>query len=178
MWYKANALTHRRAFDSDGVSGSPLFLVDAMCHPLVSWLRIFDYDKLGALELGHSLPDRELIERAMDDGRILVTRDRDLSEVASGRGIAVVLIEGNETVGHLRQLVTVLGIEHTPKSNRCSVCNGQLMKVAKRDITDEIALRVAGDGKDVWVCCSCRQHFWKGSQWASIERIAGEIGNG
>jgi len=156
----------------------PRFLIDAMCNPLVSWLRIFDYDTIGALELGSSITDFELVERALKGGRLLVTRDRELSEMASVKGVTVVLIEGNRVLEHLRQLVAATGVDPTPKSNRCTVCNGRLAIADERVITDDIAVRVKGEGKEIWLCRDCGQHYWKGSQWASIERTAREISGG
>ncbi len=165
-----------RLIDDGVLSGErPRFLIDAMCHPLVSWLRIFDYDTIGALELGKSMTDIELVEKALDGERLLVTRDRELSKRASGKGVTVVLIEGNSVLEHLRQLVAAAGVDPTPKSNRCTVCNGRLSMADEGEITDEIAVRVAGEGKEIWLCRDCGQHYWKGSQWASIERTAREI---
>jgi uncharacterized protein with PIN domain len=149
-----------------------------MCHPLVSWLRIFDYDTIGALEIGPSITDSELIEKGLDGRRILVTRDRELSERAFKKGVTVVLIEGNRVLEHLRQVVDFTGVDPTPKSNRCTVCNGRLTIAGKRDITDEIAMRVANEGREIWLCLDCGQHYWKGSQWASIERTSREIMGG
>jgi len=162
--------------DGNGsASERPRFLIDAMCHPLVSWLRIFDYDTLGALELGDSPTDRELMDRARKDERVLVTRDKALSEFAAGDGIDVVFVDGNETVAHLRQLVASRGIDPTPKSSRCTVCNGPVGKVGAGEITDEIALRVAGEGREIWRCSRCGQYYWRGSQWTCIERIARDV---
>jgi uncharacterized protein with PIN domain len=172
---KPDAGKEPQSIDDECTGERPRFLVDAMCHPLVSWLRIFDYDTVAALELGQSPTDAEIITRAVEDGRILVTRDRALTDVAAGRNLKVVQVEGNETMGHLRHLVKELGIDTTPKSSRCTVCNGRLAVAGEKEITDDIALRVAREGMEVWRCRDCGQHYWRGSQWASIERFIRDI---
>ena len=158
-----------------GRGGRPRFLVDAMCHPLVSWLRIFDYDAIGALELGASVPDGELVRLSMKDGRVLVTRDNGLAEQARGQGVDVVRVEGNETEGHIRQMVQQLGVNPTPRAARCTACNGSLARVGEEEITDQIALSVAREGRAVWCCRRCGQHYWQGTHWANIERTAREV---
>ncbi len=58
------------------------FLVDRCAgHRLAEWLRDQGHDVIEARELGADPGDRALLERAADDGRILVTIDTDFGEL-------------------------------------------------------------------------------------------------
>lgn len=57
------------------------FLADRMLGTLAKYLRFLDYDTLSAdtLEPGNTREDTVLLGIARSDGRILLTRDRELS---------------------------------------------------------------------------------------------------
>jgi predicted nuclease of predicted toxin-antitoxin system len=58
------------------------FLVDRCAgHRLAEWLRSQGHDVLESRELGQDPGDRELLERAAADGRVLVTIDTDFGEL-------------------------------------------------------------------------------------------------
>lgn len=61
---------------SSGEQGAPpRLLADGMLGKLAKWLRLLGYDT--AYE--NDAPDHELARRARAEGRILLTRDRELS---------------------------------------------------------------------------------------------------
>ncbi|MGC8839517.1 MAG: Mut7-C RNAse domain-containing protein, partial [Anaerolineae bacterium] len=81
----------------------PTFLLDGMLGRLARWLRILGYD--AAFE--PDLEDAQLVRRARAEGRILLTRDRDL---ARRRGVRVLLLEYECLEGQLQQLQRDLGL--------------------------------------------------------------------
>ena len=58
------------------------FLCDAMLKRRGQWLRIAGHD---VLMLPGGTSDRELIQRAVEEHRVLVTRDREMAALANGR---------------------------------------------------------------------------------------------
>lgn len=57
-------------------------LVDANIEAIVvHWLRSLGHDVVWAAELPPSTPDTELIEVANNEGRVLITYDRDFGEI-------------------------------------------------------------------------------------------------
>ncbi len=58
------------------------FLCDEMLKRLGQWLRVAAYD---VLMLPDDTSDRELIQRAVEEHRVLVTRDREMAALANGR---------------------------------------------------------------------------------------------
>lgn len=58
------------------------FLIDRCAgRRLAEWLRAQGHDVVGAWELGEDPGDRALLERAAEDGRVLVTIDTDFGEL-------------------------------------------------------------------------------------------------
>jgi uncharacterized protein with PIN domain len=143
-------------------------LADAMLGRLVTYLRMCGYDTAYVLDIG--LADDDAIRRAArTDGRVLLTRDRDLAARSSN----AVELEGRDIETQLAELAAAgfeLSLPAEPR--RCSTCNGELTAVDPTASTPEHAPDPAETG--VWQCRSCGQQFWKGSHWDDVaERLAG-----
>jgi Uncharacterized conserved protein len=144
-------------------------LADAMLGQLVTYLRMCGYDTAYVLDIG--LADDDAIRRAARaDGRVLLTRDRELAARTPG----AVELECRDIEDQLAELAAAgfeLSLPAEPQ--RCSTCNGELAAVDPTVSTPEHAPDPADTG--VWQCCSCGQYFWKGSHWDDVaERLAGD----
>jgi len=62
----------------------PRFLADEMLGSLARWLRIMGYDT----EYARGMSDSDILARSRVEGRIVLTRDRQLAERAGARGDA------------------------------------------------------------------------------------------
>ena len=124
------------------------FAVDAMLARLGKWLRIAGHDTL----IFREGEDWELARRAREEGRVIVTRDRDLHRAYGG-----ILIESADIRDQIAQVMS-LGIDMEPKMVRCPVCNGLLEKKTNGGEAPEIY-------PEIWVCTSCGKVYWKGSHW-------------
>ncbi|MCS7142468.1 MAG: Mut7-C RNAse domain-containing protein [Aigarchaeota archaeon] len=135
----------------------PSFVVDAMLGKLSKWLRILGYDTLYARS-----DDRGLIMSAIRDGRVLLTSDVDLFREAMKCRAEALLIRSSRLTDMLADVANYIertrGIRAsdflTPKSTRCTVCNGELVE----------------DQDERYRCTSCGKHYWQGSHWRNIER--------
>lgn len=143
----------------------PRVLLDAMCGKLATHLRICGYDAAYALDRGIE-SDEGLREFARDEGRTLLTRDRELA----ARTDDSVLLDSRDVRDQLRELAGVgfaLGLD---EPTRCGRCNGRLEPVDGHESTPEYAPDPATE--QVWRCEECDQRFWKGSHW---ERVAATL---
>ena len=137
-------------------------LVDAMLGKLATYLRMCGYDAAYAAERGIESDD-EVLALAHTEGRVLVTRDRELaareeqSQLLSTR-------EVTEQLRELRRSGYDLGLAEEPA--RCSACNGPLERVDRTEPTPEYAPETHEE--TVWRCRNCGQHFWKGSHWEDV----------
>jgi uncharacterized protein with PIN domain len=154
----------------------PKFLVDRMLGRLIAWLRIFDYDTKSALELG--LEDARLIDLALGEGRLLLTRDRALAERAGKAGAPTVLIMPDEAKEQLCELMKHYPLSTEPVMERCTACNAPLHKATEADmgrIGREVPPHLLEEGKEFWVCDRCGKIYWLGSHWRNIKRMSEEL---
>ena len=143
------------------------FLCDAMLGGLAKWLRAAGYDAYYARE-GTDIDDRALTEKALEEGRVLLTGDRGFlarAPVRDGR-LELLLLPHLPVEEQLRAVVERFGLE--PRPSRCMECNGELETVALEAIADHVPPGVARKQRDFWRCQNCGRVFWHGSHWARI----------
>ncbi len=136
------------------------FVADAMLGKLVTYMRMAGYDVLYAPD-EDAVGDDEVARLADETGRVLVTRDVELSEQTGG-----VLIKSKQVEGKLQELIDAgLSFDLTEtEPERCSVCNGTLTET---DVSDE---DVPDDIERAWRCEDCGKVYWKGSHWDNVRR--------
>lgn len=142
------------------------FLCDEMLMGLGRWLRIAGFDTAIA-ERGRR--DRELVEQARAEERILLTRDRRLVEIRGASDRTLVLAsEGIDAWAS--ELVRCLSLDwnHDPLS-RCARCN-TLLEPADDGLLHTLPPRIRGIGSPVNVCPSCGRLYWEGSHVHRIRR--------
>lgn len=123
------------------------------------WLRAAGYDTAIA-EAGQ--PDRQLIEQALRESRILLTRDRKLAEIRQARE-CVEIIVGDRVDAQVRELSRLHAIDwlHAPFS-RCLVCNAPLV-AADPTRLDELPPFSREQATVLLTCSGCGKLFWDGS---------------
>jgi uncharacterized protein len=157
----------------------PQFLVDRMLGRLVAWLRIFNYDTKSALELGlvHD-EDNELVLLAKADGRVLLTRDLELTERARKAGVTAILIRPEDVKEQICELMNHFPIETEPVMERCTACNAPLRKATENDlerIKRDAPVHLVDEGKEFWLCDRCGKIYWQGSHWRNIRKMSEEL---
>ena len=136
--------------------GSVRLLADCMLGRLTKWLRLLGYDT--AYE--NDATDHQLARRARSEGRVLLTRDREL---AARRGLKTVLIHSEnleEQVGEVRE---ALGPPPDASLSRCSVCNGSLEDIPPDEIADRVPPYVLKTHSEFRRCTKCGRVYWSGS---------------
>ncbi|MBE2259925.1 MAG: DUF5615 family PIN-like protein [Candidatus Accumulibacter sp.] len=127
-------------------------LCDEMLKGLARWLRAAGHDVEMAPD---GSPDRLLIDCAARDGRLLLTRDRQLLAIR-GASSVVVLLSGVDLEGCVREVDRKLGIDwlHAPFS-RCLLCNTRLVDSAPPP-------ELPPDVGRVCRCPRCSKTYWHG----------------
>jgi uncharacterized protein with PIN domain len=134
------------------------FLCDEMLKGLGRWLRAAGYDT--AIAAG-GLADRDLVRRCAAEGRILLTRDRSLAEIA-GRQARVVWLGGGGVAADAQALKEALGLDwqHAPFT-RCLVDNTPLEQAPPERLAEVPAASRAAGGP-LMLCPRCRRLYWQG----------------
>lgn len=134
----------------------PGFLVDEMLQRLGRWLRAAGYDVVMAKE-GDS--DFDLLRRAINEGRLLISRDRELARMRRAEN-TVILLQTDSLEACAQELAERLFINwQMDPFSRCLQCNTLL-----NPATTEQHQAVADDiDSPVYYCPRCQQVFWDGS---------------
>lgn len=141
------------------------FLADTMLGRLARWLRFIGYDTL----YPPVTEDRKLIDIALREDRILLTRDRTLSKTSAK--IERIYIESDEITEQLKQLVADfrLDLDKNDILSRCGVCNTQLLAVAaKESVQNHVPDGVYARQDRFWVCPNCNRYYWQGTHYEKI----------
>lgn len=144
------------------------FLCDVMLGKLAKRLRAAGYDAIFAGDLPDT-SDRSLVERAIVEGRILLTCDGGFSERAPVRDGEVAFLKLPQNLSVEEQLEIVadhFGLCRLP--SRCMVCGGELDTVSLSEVADEVPPGVAEHHGEFFRCQSCGRVFWHGSHRARI----------
>lgn len=143
------------------------FLCDEMLKQLAHWLRAAGYD---TLMLADRSADRLLFETAREEGRLLLTRDRQFKHFARSDGIVRVL-ECNGLEGCAEMVTTTLQLDwqYQPFS-RCLVCNTPLQTASSLQ-RQQLPVDIR---TDEWVlfCAHCEQLFWEGGH---VKRMRAQL---
>ncbi len=140
------------------MTGQPRFLCDAMLGSLARWLRLFGYDTLFC-EPG--LPDRDLALRAREEGRWLLTRDRELAAT----GPKTLMVRGAGLEAQLEEVFLRLDLSPPPdlEGARCAECNGELEPVPAEAVAEVVPPHVRRTSPRFSRCRRCERVYWPGS---------------
>ncbi|NQU02757.1 MAG: Mut7-C RNAse domain-containing protein [Syntrophaceae bacterium] len=141
------------------------FITDRTLGKLAKWLRILGYDTLyytGAI-------DRSFLQRGVKEGRIVLTRRRDMAR-RNFRG-RMVIVRADRVVDQIREIIDALSLK--PENDKllsvCIRCNEVLRVVSK---TEEIKERVPGyvfQTQEIFhICPHCEDIYWAGTHKEKI----------
>jgi uncharacterized protein with PIN domain len=139
-----------------------------MLGKLTRWLRMLGHD----VEYSSKLDDNQLITVAKKERRILLTRDLELYQQATAKGIDSFYLEGKTEAEKLAQLTKRFNIklEIDMATSRCTKCNTRVKPIPKDRIEDRIEKSTFSYYNDFWECPKCGQVYWQGAHWARIRK--------
>ena len=138
------------------------FLADHMLGKLARYLRFLGYDTYYP---DGKMSDDAIIEIARREGRIILTRDRDLARRANG-----VYVESDDFREQLRFVIGKFNLNGENMLSRCSVCNELLIAVSKEEIRDLVPEYVYLHHDEFYRCPRCGRIYWYGTHTERIER--------
>jgi len=138
-------------------------LADGMLGRLARWLRILGYDTA----YDPALTDLELVRRARAEGRVLLTRDRQL---AARRGVSSLLVESEQVEAQLIQVMEALHLSAERSFSRCPVCNTPLKEVSPQEVQDRVPPYILRTQRVFRRCPHCHRLYWRGSHWEHMNQ--------
>lgn len=150
--------------------GTPRWAVDEMLGRLARYLRFLGHDTTYLTGLG----DAEIVQKVRDDGRLLLTRDRELA----GRTPGSLLIRSPRIGEQLREVRDAFPtFAYSVAFDRCPECNEVLLgwvHAPGDPWPTELPRERVEAGLPVFRCARCGRRFWDGSHTARIrEKVAG-----
>ncbi len=144
---------------------NPRFILDVNLGKLAKRMRLLGFDSL----YRNDYRDAEVVNIAMTEQRIVLTRDRRLlfvKHISHGYWVRAVNVES--------QIEEVLCRFDLHKSIhpfvRCLVCNGVLESVSKADILDRLEPKTRLYFDVFHRCVDCQRIYWEGSHMENMRR--------
>jgi uncharacterized protein len=134
-------------------------LCDEMLSKLGKWLRAAGYDTLIA---NSSMSDQELLDLAVAQDRILLTRDSHFAErrIPLNR---VLYLQSNSVEDCVKELRGLLEIDWLVQPfSRCMICN-TAFTAPQDEALKKLPEDVRSQHKKVWYCEKCKKAYWEGS---------------
>lgn len=131
-----------------------------MLEKVGKWLRIAGYDTKMVVP---GMEDRQILIWALEENRLLLTRDRHFLEMKKASGI-LIFLSANSIEMCIQELNKQLKIDwfYAPFS-RCIVCNALLVKPEEKTILEKAPPGVCEHAKQFWYCPHCQKLYWLGS---------------
>jgi hypothetical protein len=142
------------------------FIADGMLGKLTRWLRLMGYD----VEYFKSEKDKQLMDKARVEGKVLLTGDVELYRQSMLSGVNAFLVRSKDQAEQLAVLAKRfdLKLEISPEKSRCPKCNSKIKSVTKDQIKESIPINTLKNQNEFWICTGCSQVFWRGSHWMGI----------
>jgi uncharacterized protein with PIN domain len=142
------------------------FLCDRNLGKLVKWLRILGYDTL--LDRGEA--DQGFLRKAVEAGRIALTRKRNLGAGDSGR---LVVVRADRVEGQIGEIMEALAMKPDPKDQMtlCLLCNAILEAVTKEEVEGAVPAYVYQNSTCFRKCPICGRIYWPGTHARNVEKL-------
>ncbi len=139
------------------------FIADCHLGKIAKYLRIFGFDTL----YFQTIDDNDIIDIALSQNRIVLTSDKGLYERLKDKTL---YIPHGEFETQLKFIFTKLELgSKIDPFKRCIDCNGELVKVPKNEIIDEVALKTKIFHDNFQKCTGCGRIYWEGDHFKKMQ---------
>ncbi len=142
------------------------FVADCMLGRLAKWLKILGFDVL----YFSKAEDRDLVDIARREARVLLTRDTGLIERTAKRPNRL-FVRSDDWEEQVVQVLDDLGLWDEVRPNtRCLECNLPLKPLTKERARNLVTPYVHEHASSFAVCPDCGRVFWQGTHYGDMER--------
>lgn len=139
------------------------FVVDAMLGTLAKWLRILGFDTVFA----KGMTDKEIVQLAKAEDRLLITRDRDLAKSLAGS----IYIKEKDLDEQLAIILKMHPADESRVLTRCLECNSVLKQIEKSEVKG-VPAEIIEREKEFWQCPGCKKIYWPATHWKNMMKKA------
>lgn len=149
----------------DEIPSDPRFIVDVNLGKLARFMRLLGFDSF----YRNDYSDSVIVDIAVDEQRIILTRDRRLlyaKRIMHGYWVRAVNVESQ--IDEILHRFNLYG--SIRPFARCLVCNGVLESVAKADVVEHLEPKTRRHYEVFRQCADCRKIYWEGSHLEHIRQ--------
>ncbi len=148
----------------------PTFVADVHLRKLARLLRLLGFDVV----FRDDADDPELVELSVREGRILLTRDRQL--LKHGALTHGYFVRSERPVEQAREVIRRFDLAGQVRPfTRCLECGGPLERVAKEQVLERIPPRTAAWLDEYVLCQGCGKLYWRGTHYGRLEHLVAEV---
>jgi len=151
-----------------------LFLVDAMLGNIAKKLRLLGLDS----EYSSNIEDSKLIEKAKNENRTIISRDRHLINRAKKNDVLSIYVSKKNEIDQILEIFETTNLQLDGISGdtaRCSKCNSTTSKISKLKIGNKIPQEVLEYNDQFWKCDKCNQIYWEGTHIKNLQEFVHKI---
>jgi len=146
------------------------FILDVHLGRLARYLRMLGFDSAW----GRECSDVEIIDRALLENRIILTRD--IGILKQKRVTHGYWLRSTRPAGQLAEVVEALDLQGQARPfTRCMECNGLIRPIAPGDLAGRIDPDIRDRFEAFWECAACGRVYWQGSHWWRMLRLVQDI---
>ncbi|MBI2509221.1 MAG: Mut7-C ubiquitin/RNAse domain-containing protein [Betaproteobacteria bacterium] len=159
---------HRAADACPGEA--PSFIADAHLGGLARLLRMLGFDTL----FENAYTDRQILEIAGRERRVLLTRDRELLKCRDVlRGCYV---HARKPGAQFEEVVVRYALaRHAKPFTLCLHCNFRLEAAARSAVAERVPAPIVERYAEFVCCAGCRRIYWQGSHWERMRAMLGGV---
>lgn len=133
-------------------------------------LRIFGFD---TAYIAHTADD-EVLKLGVEQGRIILTADKEFFKRIVSRDAKGVLVKGSSDFDDLLHIFAKLGIKSASVAigSRCAACNGLLAGKKPSEVSGTVPEAVLARHGSFYQCTSCGKVYWDGSHLQRLRALA------
>ena len=154
----------------------PSFLADAMLGDIARKLRILGYDTAYMKDTSDSC----VLQAALKEKRILLTRDKELFKRVVKGGVQGILLEKQDETDNIAYALTknkIYCVSFDARTARCSLCNGILEPRSSTKVKRRLPRKVVNTHNKFFQCSNCGKAYWEGSHISRLHMLAQRINN-
>ena len=156
------------------ITTKPTFFVDAMLGNIAKKLRLMGFDS----KYDSQIIGNDLINLAMKENRIIVSRDSDLIRKSLNFDIKSIFLQNKEEYDQLCEIINRLNlkkVEINGDNARCPLCNSETELIKKELVSNRIPKKILELNEKFWNCKNCNKIFWEGSHIMNLQKLVSEL---
>jgi len=144
-------------------------MCDEMLGSLAKWLRILGHDT----KYVKGCEDEEIAKMAIKEGRVLLTRDKNLAKKVKNS----IYLENNGLENQLKKILEKLNlkIEDEKILTRCIVCNEKIVEIEKEMVKGKVPEHVYETHDKFYICPKCERIYWIGTHFDNMKKFIEKI---